>query len=70
MGNLLCRSEMRNVCFTITLEYIINTSDIRQIDSPGGWPIKDSIFVNTHNLLRAQSLKFSVIEGQPFLNKL
>ena len=53
---------MRNVCFAITLEYIKNTFDIKQIDSSNYWPIKDFICVNTHNLLRAQSLKFCVFE--------
>ena len=29
---------MRNVCLAITLEYIINTVDIKQTDSPGYLP--------------------------------
>ena len=34
-------------------EYIINTFDIKQIDSLGYRPVKGSICVNTHYLLRA-----------------
>ena len=47
------RGDMRNVCYAITLEYIINIFDVKQIDSPGYWPIKDSICENTHHPLRA-----------------
>ena len=58
---------MKNVA--ITLEWIItDTSDIKQINSPGYWPFKDSICVNIHHPLHAQSLGLCVFEGQPFLN--
>ena len=42
---------MRNVCVAITLEYIINTVDIKQTDSPGYWPIKDSNCVRVKGLM-------------------
>ena len=61
-------SEMRNVCLVVELEYIINTVDIKQIDSPAYWPIKHSICVNTQYPLRAQSLRFYVFKGQLFFN--
>ena len=59
---------MRAIYLVITLEYIINTVDIKEIDLPGYWPIKDSICLNTHHPLFRQFLRFISFEGQPLLN--
>ena len=51
---------MRNVYLVTILEFIINAAVIKQIESLGYWPIKDSICVNTvfiYHSLRAQSLR-------------
>ena len=58
---------MRNVYFSIMLAYIINTVDIKQIDSLGYWPIKDYLSKYTHHHSALKLLSY-VFEGQPFLN--
>ena len=51
---------MRNVSFALILEYIINTFDVKRIDSPGYWPNKETICVDTHHTLRAWGLRFNI----------
>ena len=62
---------MRNVYLAVTLEYIINTVNIKQVDSRNYWLMKDYLCKYLTSFLErsetSQSLRFYVFEGQPFL---
>ena len=48
---------MRNFYLAIILESIINTFDIKPIDSLGYWPYKDFICANNHHLSSRSEFK-------------